>query len=87
MAFEERQVVSLDNENRGLPGLVVCVIFVALATVATGLRVLSKRMLRLQLAADDYWVIAALVCEPQSSDNKLTHVDILIWVAGYYRLG
>ncbi|KAL8943473.1 MAG: hypothetical protein Q9211_000970 [Gyalolechia sp. 1 TL-2023] len=65
MSVTERAMDSIPNAfdpgDNG-PGIIAANIVVAiLATIAVGLRVVSRRMQRLSLEADDYTIFAALV--------------------------
>lgn len=54
------QTVNL-KDSKGLEGLIVGICLGGLATTAVVLRLLSRRMMKVQLGADDYMIIVALV--------------------------
>ena len=61
MYFRYRDIAVYGDENRALKLLILSVVFLFLATSAVALRFISRRVKRVGLAADDYWVIGALV--------------------------
>ena len=54
-------MLNLYDGDRGLQLIIISVVFGSLATVAVALRLMSRRIKRKNLAADDYWIILALV--------------------------
>ena len=61
MDFRYRHIPVYGDESRPLKLLVLSVVFLFLATSAVALRFISRRVKRVGLAADDYWIIIALV--------------------------
>lgn len=54
--------MALDNVNQdGKTAFAVNVVFVTLATIATGLRLLTRNIIKLNLQADDWFIVAALI--------------------------
>lgn len=61
MYFRYRDIAVYGDENRALKLLISSVVFLFLATSAVALRFISRRVKRVGLAANDYWIIVALV--------------------------
>ncbi|KAL8702622.1 MAG: hypothetical protein Q9201_004200 [Fulgogasparrea decipioides] len=60
------------------PGIIAAnIIVVVLATIAVGLRVVSRRMQRLSLEADDYTIFAALECSQYPQPSSMGSEGIL----------
>ena len=77
------QPASLDG-SKGLVGVIVGGIFGLLATVAVALRIVSRRMTKARLGADDYMMVVALVgtsrlVEEGATDYVLC-LDLLLWM-------
>lgn len=52
---------AFDAGNQGSSIVTASIIVTVFATIAVGLRIISRRMLRLSLEADDYSILIALV--------------------------
>ena len=54
--------MALDNVNQGgKTAFAVNVVFLTLPTIATGLRLITRKVIRLNLQADDWFIVAALI--------------------------
>ena len=77
------QPASLDG-SKGLIGVIVGGIFGLLATVAVALRIVSRRMTKARLGADDYMMVVALVGTSRLVDEGATDyvlcLDLLLWM-------
>ena len=76
------------RQNRGPEIIVSSTICIALATTAVALRLLARRITKLQIKADDYMMVLALVRDyhsPSHDHLRLRRLlNLLIWNCRYF---
>ena len=71
--------LNLNDGMRGLHLLIISPVFLTIAILAVSLRFIARRMRRLDLAADDLWIMIALVWFPMEN-APLLPTDYLVKV-------
>ena len=84
--FVSNRALNLSDGYQGLHLMIVSPLFLTLALAAVIGRLLARKMKRIKLAADDYWVILALVLPSSHTQSKqllIVLLDIDMWPQHY----